>query len=107
MAVLFTGSPAPPRKSRWAISCNMDFFDLMASTPPRGKKRKIGEHGESPPLTPDMKNCEGAHSMDVKNDVFEEEQEDVKNRRRPLALFTGSAVALFTMSSIWEPSSSV
>ena len=52
----------------------MDFFDLLASTPPRGKKRKIGEHGESPQLTPDMKKCEGAHSTDVKNDAFEEER---------------------------------
>ena len=51
----------------------MDFFDLLASTPPQEKKRKIGEHGESPQLTPDMKKCEGAHPTDVKNDVFEEE----------------------------------
>ena len=52
----------------------MDFFDPLASTPPRGKKRKIGEHGESPQLTPDKcEVCEGAHSTDVKNDVFEEE----------------------------------
>ena len=50
----------------------MDFFDLLTPTPE--KKRKIGEHGESPQLTPDMKKCEGAHSTDVKNDdVFEEE----------------------------------
>ena len=62
----------------------MDFFDLMASTPPRGKKRKIGEHGESPQLTPDMKKCEGAHPTDVKNDVFEEEHGPVlkKGHRR-------------------------
>ena len=62
----------------------MDFFDLLASTPPRGKKRKIGEHGESPQLTPDMKKCEGAHSTDVKNDVFEEEHGPVlkKSGRR-------------------------
>ena len=46
----------------------MDFFDMLASTPPRGKKRKI-EHGESPQLAPDMKKCEMAHSTDVKNDV--------------------------------------
>ena len=62
----------------------MDFFDLLASTPPRGKKRKIGEHGESPQLTPDMKKCEGAHTTDVKNDVFEEEHGPVlkKGHRR-------------------------
>ena len=62
----------------------MDFFDPLASTPPRGKKRKIGEHGESPQLTPDMKKCEGAHSTAVKNDVFEEEHGPVlkKGHRR-------------------------
>jgi hypothetical protein len=62
----------------------MDFFDMLASTPPRGKKQKIGEHGESPQLTPDMKKLEGAHSMDVKNDVFEEEHGPVlkKGERR-------------------------
>jgi len=51
----------------------MDFFDLLAPSTPQAKKQKIGEHGESPQLTPDMKECEGAHSTDVKNDVFEEE----------------------------------
>ena len=62
----------------------MDFFDLLASTPPQEKKRKIGEHGESPQLTPDMKKCEGAHPTDVKNDVFEEEHGPVleKGHRR-------------------------
>ena len=45
---------------------------MLAATPPP-KKPKIGEHGESPQLTPDMKKCEEAHSTDVKNDVFEEE----------------------------------
>ncbi len=63
----------------------MDFFDLLASTPPPGKKRKIGEHGESPQLTPDMKKCEGAHSTDVKNDVFEEEHGPVLKKGRPRA----------------------
>ena len=62
----------------------MDFFDLLASTPPRGKKRKIGEHGESPQLTPDMKKCEGAHSTDVKNDVFEEEHGPVLKKGHPV-----------------------
>ena len=45
----------------------MDFFDLLAPSTPQAKKQKIGEHGESPQLTPDMKECEGAL------DVFEEE----------------------------------
>ena len=57
----------------------MDFFDLLTSTPP-GKKRKIGEHGESPQLTPDMKKCEGAHSTDAKND--EEEHGPVLKRQQ-------------------------
>jgi len=48
----------------------MDFFDLLDSTPP-AKKRKIGEHGASPQLTPEK--CEEAHSTDVENDVFDEE----------------------------------
>ena len=60
----------------------MDFFDLLASTPPRVKKRKIGEHGESPQLTPDMKKCEGAHSTDVKNDVVEKEDGPVLKKHR-------------------------
>jgi hypothetical protein len=59
----------------------MDLFDLLASTPPQGKKRKIGEHGESPQLTPDVKKCEGAHSADVKHDVFEEEHLKKSGRR--------------------------
>ena len=44
----------------------MDSFDLLASTPPPGK-RKVDE------LTPE-KNDEEAHSTDVKDDVFEEER---------------------------------
>jgi len=51
----------------------MDFFDLLAATPPPAKKQKIGEHGESLQLTPDMKKCEGAHLMSDVDDVFEEE----------------------------------
>ena len=48
----------------------MDLFNLLASPPPQGKKRKIGEHGEGPQPTPEK--CERAQSTDVKNDVFEE-----------------------------------
>jgi hypothetical protein len=52
----------------------MDFFDLLAATPSPAKKQKIGEHGESLQLTPDMKKCEGAHLMsDVDDVLFEEE----------------------------------
>ena len=58
---------------------------MLASTPPRGKKKRNGEHGESPQLTPDMKKCEGAHSTDVKNDVFEEEHGPVLKKGRPRA----------------------
>ena len=66
----------------------MDLFDLLASTPPRGEKRKIGEHGESPQLTPDMKKLEGAHltvdqddlddfpCFDTDFGMFPNEQED-------------------------------
>ena len=58
------------------VSRNMDFFDLLASTPPREKKQKIGEHGESPQLTPDMK-----ISKNVKSDVLEEEHEKTNGGR--------------------------
>ena len=49
---------------------------MLASTPPREKKRKIGEHGESPQLTPDMKKHEETHSTD------EEDGPVLKKHRR-------------------------
>ena len=52
----------------------MDVFDLLASTPPRKKKQKIGEHGVSPQQTPDVKKCEEAHLTDVKNDDVVEKE---------------------------------
>ena len=66
----------------------MDLFALLASTPPP-KKRKIGEHGESPQLTP--KKCEGAHSTDVKNDVLEEE---LKKLEADLIKYQGKGIKL-------------
>ena len=53
---------------------------MLAATPPV-KKRKISEHGESPQLTPDMKNGDGAHWTDVEEDVFEQEHGSVLKRK--------------------------
>ena len=79
----------------------MDLFNLLASTPPRGEKCKIGEHGESPQLTPVK--LEGAHltvdnddfdhfpneqdnfamnATDEQDDVFEQEHGPVLKKRR-------------------------
>ena len=79
----------------------MDLFDLLASTPPQGEKWKIGEHGESPQLTPVK--LEGAHltvdqddfdhfpneqddfamnSTDEQDDVFEQEHGPVLKKHR-------------------------
>ena len=89
----------------------MDLFNLLASTPPRGEKCKIGEHGESPQLTPVK--LEGAHltvdqddfdhfpneqddfamnSTDEQDDVFEQEHGPVlKKHRREIRRLRGAA----------------
>lgn len=70
-----TNSRLKSTRTQGLASCNMSFFDLLVSTPPPQKKPKIGEHGESPQLTPDMKKCEGARPTDVENDAFDSEEE--------------------------------
>ena len=84
--IVCTSIPAPTEEA------DMDIFDLLASTPPQKKKHKIGEHGVSPQLTPDMKKCEEAHLTDVKNDDEESEEHGpvlLKGQRQKMRLRAG------------------
>ena len=54
---------------------NMDFFDLLPSSPPPKKKQKIGEPGVHPQLVSSPPKQKVAHSTDVKNEVVESEHE--------------------------------